>query len=416
MKPAIFISHSAKDPPAKALLAALEKKLSDLGFDVQIDRTRLQAGQCWRQELHTWMAGCHGAVVLFSKNAYEDSEWVLKEATILSWRKALDPDFELIPVLLPPVDGTWLSKGDYEPLALGEIQGVDGSNKAKAVAKVAARLAPLLATASSTPLDEVLRFLAEALRPVKATTLKAIAAKLGKPIQWDPARDTAEQFAREILHVELARVKDVMLELQPFVSADALRIVNAVAPFCIDPIVAAPVARVALRDPAAPPRDAVALNASDPDIGDLHIQRARQRLLQWVVIPVTAGGGADQAGSLLRQIREALLARPELARGRDRPAVLTGLLQAAREDGDPYFILLQKYVAPEVLRKLRDEYRDCTFVVLTGDAGTAAYEKKNSGVRLLRPPLARGAEDALIVLLLRAREIAERGQRGARPS
>lgn len=395
------------------MLDALEKKLKQRGFDVLLDRKRLEGGQRWRQELHTWMASCHGAVILFSENAYKDSEWVLKEATILSWRKALDPDFELVPVTLSPVKGTWLSKGDYEPLALGEIQTIDGDLREKAVTKVVARLAPLLDACPATPLDEVLSFLAEKLRPIKPATLKNIAAKLGKPIQWDPARDTADQFAREILHVDLARVKDVMLELQPFVSADALEIVNMVAPFCIDPVVAAPVARVALRTPAKPPRDAVALNATDPDIGELHIQRARQRLLRWVVIPVTAGGGADQTGSLLRQIREALLVK--VPQGRGKPAILASVLKTAREDGDPYFILLQKYVAPEVLRKLRDDYPDCTFVVLTGNARTAAYEKPNAGVRLLRPPLGQGVEDNLIVLLLRAREIAERGvQRGAR--
>ena len=409
LKPAIFISHSAKEPASLALLDALEGALTALGFEVLLDRTRLQAGQLWRQEIHTWMSRCHGAVILFSKNAYDDSDWVLKEATILSWRLALDPQFTLVPVLFPPVEGPWLSKGRYEPLALGEVQAIDSRIAGDVVSRILARLTPLLRACPQTPLDDVLFDIAALLRGVAPAALQSIAVKLGKTIPWDPAADTADQFAREILHVDLARVKDVMLELQPSIGIDAaVKIVEYVAPYCIDPMIAAPVARVALRDPATPPRDAVALNATDADVGNLHIQRARQRRLPWIVIPVVAGGGADHAGSYLRQIREEMSRREDLHDIGVRPALAKAVMNRARLDGDPYFILLQTYVGPAVLKTLRAEFPDCTLVVLTGDSGTAAYEKKNAGVWLLRPLLDRDAEIDLIVLLRRAREIARR--------
>lgn len=54
----------------------------------------------WEQRLNEWLAECHAAVILFSKRAHETSNWVKKEATILSWRREVENNFPLIPVLL----------------------------------------------------------------------------------------------------------------------------------------------------------------------------------------------------------------------------------------------------------------------------------------------------------------------------
>ena len=61
---------------------------------------------------------------------------VLKEATVLAWRRSLDKDFVLIPILLPPIKRSDLEKGSFRPLVLNEIQfGSPG-----ALAEVATRL------------------------------------------------------------------------------------------------------------------------------------------------------------------------------------------------------------------------------------------------------------------------------------
>ncbi|MCI0734348.1 MAG: toll/interleukin-1 receptor domain-containing protein [Methylococcaceae bacterium] len=68
--------------------------------DVLVDRDGLIPGEDWNHQLNVWLAECHVAIILFSKRAIEKSHWVAKEAAILSWRRELDSNFDLIPVLL----------------------------------------------------------------------------------------------------------------------------------------------------------------------------------------------------------------------------------------------------------------------------------------------------------------------------
>ncbi len=65
-----------------------------------MDKDGLIPGEDWNHQLNLWLAECHVAIVLFSKRAIEKSDWVAKEAAILSWRAELDKDFTLIPVML----------------------------------------------------------------------------------------------------------------------------------------------------------------------------------------------------------------------------------------------------------------------------------------------------------------------------
>jgi hypothetical protein len=55
---------------------------------------------------------CHAAVLLLSRNAAA-SPSVLKEATILAWRRSLDPSFQLFPVCLTDVDDGLLEKQKF---------------------------------------------------------------------------------------------------------------------------------------------------------------------------------------------------------------------------------------------------------------------------------------------------------------
>jgi len=67
---------------------------------VDKDEHGLPVGHNWEKRLNEWLAECHAAVILFSKRALDNSNWVKKEAAILSWRRELDKDFILIPVVL----------------------------------------------------------------------------------------------------------------------------------------------------------------------------------------------------------------------------------------------------------------------------------------------------------------------------
>ena len=102
----IFISHSAHPQEERAtqtFLAALVKAL-DATPDLQalVDQKDLQPGDVWLQKLYAWMGVCDAAVILLSPRAVRQdvATWVPRETNLLLWRKALDPRFVVIPVLI----------------------------------------------------------------------------------------------------------------------------------------------------------------------------------------------------------------------------------------------------------------------------------------------------------------------------
>jgi len=127
MKPNIFISYSAEENFSQEdnftidVRDQIDKKLSDQGFNVFVDKKRIKPGDQWRFELDYWLNACHGAIILLSRKALS-SDWVLKETTILTHRRSLQPDFKLIPVLLGDVQLAETGLNHYKPLQLGEIQ------------------------------------------------------------------------------------------------------------------------------------------------------------------------------------------------------------------------------------------------------------------------------------------------------
>ena len=103
--PRLFVSHSSKD-------RELTEEVRDLILppgevdptcEILLDIDRLDDGRPWEPYLHEWMARCHAGLVLLTENSVM-SDWVLKEATILSWRVSLDPSFKLFIACSPEVE------------------------------------------------------------------------------------------------------------------------------------------------------------------------------------------------------------------------------------------------------------------------------------------------------------------------
>src|ERR1700694_2670824 len=102
-KTRVFVSHSSKGADAAKRLDDVHSGLQGRGYDVLMDICDIRSGEEWRQKIHRMLAQCHAAVILFNQDAI-DSRWVLKEATILAWRHALErPAFKLLPVRLGDV-------------------------------------------------------------------------------------------------------------------------------------------------------------------------------------------------------------------------------------------------------------------------------------------------------------------------
>ncbi|MEG7525313.1 MAG: toll/interleukin-1 receptor domain-containing protein [Chromatiales bacterium] len=111
----LFISHSSRLDGVEQdkldedhnwqLLKATCKALKDAygnSIDILVDQDEkgLYPGCDWESHLNEWLAECHAAIILFSKRAAETSQWVKKEATILTWRREIESNFTLIPVML----------------------------------------------------------------------------------------------------------------------------------------------------------------------------------------------------------------------------------------------------------------------------------------------------------------------------
>jgi hypothetical protein len=127
MQPRIFISHSAKDDETVALLQALEQSLTEEGFDVLIDRTRLRVegvGTEWPSTLNQWLEICHGAILLVSPHALE-SEWVRNEATILGFRlKSSDNKFPFLIVHTAGTRADQIAGARFGLISLDKVQSV----------------------------------------------------------------------------------------------------------------------------------------------------------------------------------------------------------------------------------------------------------------------------------------------------
>jgi hypothetical protein len=145
MAASVFISHSCKDfetraPPgvsaaeiplrAGRLKFALDLRnelyqalKSDARFNVFLDvRGGLNTGDQWRSGLHTALRSASAGIVLLSPEALE-SYWVLKEATILSWRAFMNDPIVLIPILLD-VTREQLKERGFGALDLDAIQWI----------------------------------------------------------------------------------------------------------------------------------------------------------------------------------------------------------------------------------------------------------------------------------------------------
>ena len=110
----LFVSHSSKTSENVELLHQLWAKLGQAGTGCQVlfdQGCTIVGGADWYKAISRWMAECHAAVILFSKTALYDSDWVKKEANNLAWRKELQGNFILIPVMLDGLEPKDLEQG-----------------------------------------------------------------------------------------------------------------------------------------------------------------------------------------------------------------------------------------------------------------------------------------------------------------
>lgn len=184
----IFISHSsclrdsdAGNAQAEDNWRLLQKTCAALAahygeaIEILVDYEGLKPSDRWEQCLDEWLYDCHAAIILLSKRAIGESNWVRKEATILSWRAAVEPGFMLFPVLLDGQTPADLDRDEYfRMLRVSSEQCVQEAACAQAILDgIKPRLvARISEEGSSTPFDRLVAAVETVLaKEVKESTL-----------------------------------------------------------------------------------------------------------------------------------------------------------------------------------------------------------------------------------------------------
>lgn len=400
VKPLIFISHSARDETARRILFSLYRRLGRQ-FEVLLDKERLRLNDFWRRELHTWMGLCHGAVVLLSKDAVKNSPWVKRESTILGFRREADENFVLIPVLLPPITHEDLTKGDFAPLALNEIQMAEGQSVDAVVDIVIKRLEPLLERLSNlTALQKIQSVLGSLLLEVENkdhTVLIRAAEVLGKSLKWRSDGKYSLQLARELLSSEFEQMMDVLVLLTPYFDdrEKVLRVLKQLTPFWVNPDAVAQLPHMHKR-----PRKqrAVMVNGVEhPFTGRCYIQRACSGTYDWVFAKIIEQMGYEETPEVQIKlieddIRKQILPQIGLDEEEEGGPVDLDEDFDEREKKEPFFILAPKDIDDFILTRLRDRYDSFTFFLLGGGERDQNGPTERPDVIRLEPALKEGRD------------------------
>jgi len=216
----IFISHSAnaiEEPATQAFLDALAARLQgDLGCEPLTDQKDLTAGDEWLQRLYAWMGLCDAAVVLLSPRAVtrENSTWVPREANLLLWRKALDPRFVVIPVLIGGVTPADLAGNPFLADArLTDLQFAPGLAEAAKIDGIVRALREKLGAAATRLAFEPVRVHVEDCiqRYAPDASVDAALAQHYGADPWQPFVPPREKLSLKLVHRAVSPTVDPVI-------------------------------------------------------------------------------------------------------------------------------------------------------------------------------------------------------------
>jgi len=416
--PRIFISHRNGEESVIALIKAIDERLAAAGFDVLVDFDRLRPGASWRDEIYTWLGVCHAGVILLSPDALsEGSVWVPRESSILAWRKALEPGFTLIPVLLPGVTTDDL-RGDprFRDLGLHDLQIITHVDAAATCAELQDGLARL-AAAPRTPLEELAEQIQALLDGVKPDFIQEGLRRCAVDASMlSPLGDTARKLALALLQVPLSNALSALEYLAERTSTPTAidRILEIIAPSWVDICAARWIAACASPSERRP---AAVINATTKFAAEMYVRRAscRPPKTMWRVIPVTAVCGELVFEDLATEIYAALLASFSTSLIDDPfaaapEAQLLGVLKELSRRGRPVVIVLR--LPPgvaELLPQLQERFPQLTFLFLSGKDLPDPAACPETLLRRVEPALPDGREITACVEYQTARSILRPG-------
>ena len=394
-KPRVFLSHSSHTEADLDFTCAVAAALEAKGYTVLFDRRRLQPGDDWNQELHEWLAWCHAGVLLLTPEALK-SDWVLKEATILTWRRTLDPDFKLFPALLGGATADGLRERRFAPLMVRAVQALEGKTPEQIADEVEAVVGD--EAEFDTPLDHLTGKLADLLGKAGPNTLRAMARKLGvDDALWKSDEASTERrmglIARRIVRESLgayAGVDEVLFDVRSSLSREQMEeVLGLVAPYWVPAEAAGRLPEVAAREGDW----SVALNGRYVSrfTARMYLQRAFARNRPHYFFRLRGGYSDGAVREAARELRAEIRRRGNLPD--DAPATVQDFLRRRRH---PVFAVLTPELCDEAaLRTLRQEFPRVLFVLDTGETGTpAALLAGSVSLEVVDPPVDLTREDS----------------------
>jgi hypothetical protein len=398
MKTLIFVSHSSVDNArTDAFCKELGRLLGPDNCQILVDTKTLETGGIWPVQLHEMMAGCHAAVVLLSENALK-SRWVLKELTILSWRRSLDPNFKLFIAQFPGITDEQVKQSGYEPLEFRRIQGINSDDPALIAASVHARLQADTIAPVTTLFDLLAKKLGELLRQADAQSLKDLAQDL--KAEWpawrpetDPTSALVESVCRQVLRGDLGSfpgLAELFESLKTKLPPHALKdVLTLVAPHWVDNQAAGQLGNlIDWREPK--PRGAVAaINGNHAKLytGRMYVGRAFPLKSEYVLLAPNRPPTGDVLPYYTNAICEAYKATDDDYAGLTGPQVLARL-----KNERPWMFVVIEPLDRRALQELREAFPTVCFLV---DVGAQDYDKAvlPEGVARLLPPVDTAIED-----------------------
>ncbi|MFT3953310.1 MAG: toll/interleukin-1 receptor domain-containing protein [Piscinibacter sp.] len=395
----VFISHSAnavEEPATQAFLDALVAAIAaEPGFEPLTDRTDLQAGDDWMQQLYTWMGLCDAAVVLLSPRAVtrENSAWVPRETNLLLWRKSLDKRFVVIPVLLGGLQADALKNNPFlADVRLRDLQFADAQADADKIPLIVQALRDKLAAqCTRLAFDPVRVHVEDCLQRFAppASVEQALLQHFGAD-PWQPLVPPAQKLSLQLLRGAASETVDAAIQSVTLGSQGearlGARLFESLYPLRLP---AEPACRLLTLCHEQRGQGSVLVNAHDPWALGMLLRAAtglpRDDLLRtWQIVELPDGWGDDDVGEVTRVLAVELAERmlgtgawdslsdqsdPEL-RLQEQLAVLREELDAACEDrGAP--IVVAAAFRPrwlELAAALAARFPTTVFVLWTGDA------------------------------------------------
>jgi hypothetical protein len=401
----LFISHSAKESETADFLELLSTQLKEESFNVLVDRERLNLGDNWKYEIHNWMGSCHAALILLSKNAIENSMWVLREINNLLWRRTLNSNFILIPIYFGVTPEDIKKNKLFDDLDLEKYHGIIYGNSEDSIQVIKAELVEKLQqNLITTPLDEVAYQIATKLeglsreRNGRIEIIRNTLDKLNIEIEpWLPNRDPCLVLATKMLNLglyESVKILDCFCDYLD--SKDVKQIFDLLAPSWVDLRAANSVSKCALCEEY---KTVVVLNSTEFFSADMYVRRASNRPPKsWLIQNFSGVYGADPAADIVTEI-ETLLIKKLVSDEYDRSEsekrqALKRALITRNKRKKPVFIVLNytKNIA-KLLPDLQSSLPLVTFFLLTGESFPAHKELEGLRFKFLEPPLEPRAEN-----------------------